>query len=186
MRGAREQGSAIVESAIILPLIALIVFGIVEVGFLFRSATVVNSATRSGARLAAAQYGAASPGNQLATMNNVVATVEKDLESRGSTDTPVQLWIYSADAAGNPPSGGFGACGSPCYVYTWDAGTGHFVYASGSWPSPAACGPVHDSVGVYVKVNHDPIGFASAFGSFTINEKTVMRLEPANTCPGGT
>src|SRR5207302_666665 len=55
-----DRGSALVEAAIILPVVALMIFGIVEIGFLFRSATIVSTSSRSGARLAAAQYGSAS------------------------------------------------------------------------------------------------------------------------------
>ena len=96
------------ESALVLPLLALMVFGIVELGFMFRSASIVNSSSRSGARLAAAQYSAAqTSATQAIVVDNVRQTVEKDLQSRGGTDTPLQLWVYKADANGNPPSGNF-------------------------------------------------------------------------------
>jgi Flp pilus assembly protein TadG len=189
-RGTRlkgDDGSALVEAAIVLPIVVLMIFGIVEIGFLFRSATIVSTSSRSGARLAAAQYGGASTvASQDNVMDNVRLTVEKDLTSRASDDTPIVLWIYKADVNGNPPSGNFASCGSPCYVYTWNAGTGHFTKTSGTWTTAVACGLAHDSVGVYVKATHLPIGFTSTFGAFNINERTVMRLEPSNTCPSGT
>ena len=173
----------------ILPVLVLMVFGIVEIGFLFRSATIVSTSSRSGARLAAAQYGSAGTTTaQNTVMDNVRLTVEKDLTSRAGVDTPLDLWIYKADANGNPPSGNFTTCGSPCYVYTWNAGTGHFALSGGSWTTPDACGTDHDSVGVFVRATHRPIGFGSVFGNFTIKESTVMRLEPAGAtvCPSGT
>jgi hypothetical protein len=188
-----DRGSALVEAAIVLPIVVLMVFGIVEIGFLFRSATIVSTSTRSGARLAAAQYGSATtPEAQLAVIDNVRLTVEKDLVSRAGVDTPQDLWIYQADANGNPvggdTSGAFSSCGPNCYKYSWDASTGHFGVPSGSWSSPNACGINHDSVGVFVRATHKPIGFSSVFGAFTIKEQTVMRLEPAGTtvCPSGT
>jgi hypothetical protein len=184
-----DRGSALVEAAIVLPVVVLMIFGIVEIGFLFRSATIVSTSSRGGARLAAAQYGSATTTSaQNTVMDNVRLTVEKDLVSRAGVDTPVDLWIYKADANGNPPSGNYTTCGSPCYVYAWNAGTGHFALSSGSWPSPNACGLTHDSVGVFVRATHKPIGFSSVFGTFTIKEQTVMRLEPAGAtlCPSGT
>lgn len=172
-----------------LPVVVLLIFGIVEIGFLFRSATIVSTSSRNGARLASAQYGSQKTlANQNSLMDNVRLTVEKDLTSRAGVDTPVVLWIYKADANGNPPSGNFSSCGSPCYVYTWNAGTGHFTYASGTWTTAVACGATHDAVGVFVRVTHKPVGFTSAFGTFTISEDTVMRLEPDTTssCKSGT
>ncbi len=100
-RATGDDGAALVEAAIILPFLVIMVFGIVELGFLFRSAAVANTSTRSGARLAASQYGSAtnatSQGN---VVDNVALTVERDLANRGGTDTPVQLWIYKSDANG--------------------------------------------------------------------------------------
>jgi Flp pilus assembly protein TadG len=187
-RARGDRGSALVEAALILPVVALMVFGIVEIGFLFRSATIVSTSTRNGARLASAQYGGASGSTaQANVMNEVRLTVEKDLGSRAGVDRPVSLWIYRANSSGKPPSGNFTSCGSPCYVYNWNSATGHFALASGAWASPDACGITKDSVGVFVKATHSPVGFGSTFGAFTIAENTVMRLEPAisATCPTG-
>ncbi len=183
-----DRGAALVEAAIVLPFIILVVFGIVELGFLFRSAAVVNGSTRSGVRLAAANYGSASTGaSQTSVIDNVRLTVEKDLSTRAAVDTPAYLWIYKSDASGNPPSGNFGTCGTPCWVYTWNAGTGHFQLASGAWASPVVCGTTHDAVGVYVRVRHAPIGFTSFMGTIDITEHSVMVIEPPNpnTCPQG-
>ena len=173
------------ESAIVLPFLAVMVFGIVELGFLYRSAAVVNSATRSGARLAAAQYaGAQTAGTQDIVVDNVRLTVEKDLQSRATTDTPVQLWVYKADVNGNPidTMPAFSACNTECFVFTWNTGAGRFDPPSGGWASPDGCGKVIDSVGVWLQVTHVPLGFTSAFGTVTLKEKTVMRLEPRSDC----
>jgi Flp pilus assembly protein TadG len=186
-----DHGSALVESAIVLPFLALMVFGIVELGFLFRSATIVNNSTRSGARLVASQYGSAkTSANQLNVVDNAALTVEKDLASRGGTDTPVQLWIYQADTNGFPiGKTNYNSCAAPCFIYTWQlvSGTFHFVRQSGSWTGPVVCGTSHDTVGVYVRLTHAPIGFTNFLGNLTISERTVMQLEPPNpnSCPQG-
>lgn len=187
-RANGDDGAALIEAAIILPFLVLLVFGIVELGFMFRSAAVTNTSTRTGARLAASQYGSATTSaSRLNVVDNVALTVERDLSSRGSTDTPSQLWIYQSDVNGFPPSHNFTTCADPCFVYTWNAGTGHFVRQSGSWDNPVVCGPSHDSIGVYVRVSHAPIGFSNFLGTLTLNEHTVMTLEPPNpnNCPTG-
>ena len=190
-----DRGTALIESAIILPFLVLMVFGIVELGFLFRSASVVNTSTRSGARLAAAQYASARkvPASQLNVITAVRQTVEKDLSARAGVDTPVDLWIYKADPNGvpfkaKPSDPDFGTCTDPCFVYKWDpsASPPQFVLqAGGGWPDPVVCGISHDSIGVFVRVQHSPIGFTNFLGTLTINEHSVMVLEPPNPndCP---
>jgi hypothetical protein len=190
-RGGRrisgDHGSALVESAIIVPFLVILVFGIVELGFLYRTASIVNSSSRSGARLAAAQYsGAQTAPTQNTVVENVRLTVEKDLQSRATTDTPIQLWVYKADGNGNPPPGDFASCATNCFVMPWIPATGHFASplnaSLGSWPTPDGCGKVVDSVGVWLQVTHVPLGFSSVFGTVTLKEKTVMRLEPRTNC----
>ena len=174
-----DRGTALIESAIVLPFLALMVFGIVEIGFLYRSASVVNAASRSGARLAAAQFSMAqTPALQAPVLDNIRLSVEKDLQSKSSVDTPVDLWVFKTDSNGDPSSG----CGANCFQATWNSGTGHFNTLSGSWPTPDGCGQVIDSIGVLVHVTHAPIGFSSAFGNIELREKTVMRLEPRTDC----
>lgn len=184
-----DRGSALVEAAFVVPVILLLVAGIVEYGFLFRSASVTSTATRSGARLAAANYPSADAATQPAVIDAVRQAVEKELSSRHGSDTPVDLWIYKADTSGSPPSGNFSSCGSPCFTYTWNSVSKQFSSVSGAWPAPVVCGDVHDSIGVFVRMEHKPIGFSVVFPTFTVKERTVMRLEPpappADPCPGG-
>ncbi|HEV3225563.1 MAG TPA: TadE/TadG family type IV pilus assembly protein [Acidimicrobiales bacterium] len=182
-----DRGSALVEAAIALPFLVIMVFGIVELGFLFRSASVVTSSTRSGVRLMAAQYGSATTsGNQANVLTAVRQTVEKDLSNRASDDTPAVLWIYKADpSTGLPLNGDFSSCSAPCIQYTWTGS--QFGSPSGSWAAPNVCGSNHDTVGVFVRMTHSPIGFNNFFGTLTINEHAVMALEAPNpnTCPVG-
>lgn len=48
-----QRGQALVEFALILPLLLLLVFGIIQFGFIFHAYLTVNEAAREGARLAA-------------------------------------------------------------------------------------------------------------------------------------
>ncbi len=50
MRWNSEKGAAVVEFAVVLPLLLVIVFGIVEFGFLMYNQAMITNAAREGAR----------------------------------------------------------------------------------------------------------------------------------------
>jgi Flp pilus assembly protein TadG len=50
MRWNSEKGAAVVEFAVVLPLLLVIVFGIVEFGFLMYNQAMITNASREGAR----------------------------------------------------------------------------------------------------------------------------------------
>jgi len=52
-RRRRERGASLVEFALVVPLLLLIVFGIMEAGWLFAQQVEVRNAAREGARIAA-------------------------------------------------------------------------------------------------------------------------------------
>jgi Flp pilus assembly protein TadG len=52
-----ERGAALVEFAVVLPLFVVLVFGIMESGWLFAQQVELRNATREGARLAVVDYG---------------------------------------------------------------------------------------------------------------------------------
>ncbi len=167
-----------VEAAIVMPLLMLLVFGIIEWGLAFLSATSTNSAARSGARTASALTQNTSYAQQ------AVLAVEQNLKGALPFATPEELWIYrvpasATDDSGFPEGQTSFVCGANCIKYTWN-GTS-FSLSSGSWPaaSQVACGAAtgFDSVGVYLKVRHNFV--TNFFGSSKqIAEHTVMRLEP--------
>lgn len=173
---AADRGAALVEAAMVTPLLVLLVFGIIEFGLLFKDTSSVAAAAASGARTAATQ--ARTNGYQ----DNVAAAVTGALSSVGAT--PQELVVYRVEKNGlNQPvnwsSAQITGC-STCYKFTWSGG--QWVPSGGSgWAAAAqqACGPVAttDYVGVWIKARHDML--TGMFGSArTITEKTVMRLEP--------
>lgn len=186
-RVADDRGTALIEATFVFPVVILIIFGIIELGYLFRSASVVNSASRSGARVASTLYPAAScaactAADQAAALQEVRKTVEQDLAAKGGDDTPQELWIYKANSTGFPDAlSDFSACATNCAkFFNWN-GT-NFTGASGTWPSPDACGQTIDTVGVYVRVLHTPLASSAILGTKAIGERTVMRLEPRADC----
>lgn len=52
-----ERGAALVEMAMILPVIVLLLFGVIEMSWLFAQANDVRHGAREGARLAAVNWG---------------------------------------------------------------------------------------------------------------------------------
>jgi hypothetical protein len=175
-RARGERGTALVEAAFVLPVVIIVALGIIELGLLFRSASVTTASSRSGARLASASYGntpvasincTATP---TSTPCQVAKTVESDLNGLQAWATPLEMWIYKS-ASGDPAGG---TCGTNCMKFTWSSGA--FVYTSGTWTTPDACGAAIDSVGVVVKVKHNSLTGVGI--SRNIQQKTVMRLEP--------
>ncbi len=107
-----------------------------------------------------------------------------------AADEPVEMWIYRANTAGYPESGGFSSCTTHCIKYTWVPSTRTFDTASptgGGWAytTQNACNTTNwDSVGVYVKLNHKFL--TKLFGAqINLADHAVFRLEPAPTqlCP---
>jgi Flp pilus assembly protein TadG len=50
-RGRDQRGAVAVEFALIMPILLLLVFGIIEFGYMLNRSTVVNNASRDGARV---------------------------------------------------------------------------------------------------------------------------------------
>jgi Flp pilus assembly protein TadG len=60
-RAPRERGQAMVEMAIVLPVLAILLFGLIQFGLLFRDYLALVDAVRAGARVAAVSRGADDP-----------------------------------------------------------------------------------------------------------------------------
>ena len=199
-----EQGSVIVEAAIIIPLLVILTFGCIEFGLAFRDSAAVAASTRSGARIAAAMPGVA--GNQSATppvdgfqdaARKAVNDALKDLTKA----QPVELVIFKA----NPTTGlPIGQTGTPnydtctqCYRYQWFSSSKSFSTCTTLTPActntpwvagPAstsgtqlndACNGVTDAIGVYVRAQQPFV--TGLWGTKTYDHVTVMRLEPVGS-----
>jgi Flp pilus assembly pilin Flp len=175
MRRARrgEDGAAAVEFALVLPVLVLLLFGIIEFGMTFRDSLTVTSATRSGVRTASSLP--RSPTFNDATMKAVTRAVS------GLPNGAVQeLWVYQAGANGFPLSrSDFSSGCSSCTIWQWSDATKTFVSPSPIWNEGTqdACADSAQSVGVFLKVNHDFV--TGIFGDdVTLTDHTVMRFEP--------
>jgi hypothetical protein len=86
-----ERGASLVEFAMVLPLLLVLVFGIMEAGWLFAQLTETRNAAREGARLAVVDFGTAS---QVALETCDRAVLSSDgavvtIESSGDVTDPI-------------------------------------------------------------------------------------------------
>ncbi|MBV8690293.1 MAG: pilus assembly protein [Actinobacteria bacterium] len=192
-RGRGERGTAVVEAAILTPVVFTLLFGLLEFGWSMHSKLSISNMALSGARTATTQ------GDDPYTDYNVLQSVAK--ASGGMPRSEIQyIVVYRASgptdhvpsscAAGTSSAAGSTAVGS-CNVYTAasiNLGTSSFGGGSTAvdryW-SPLsrdakATSPTNtngpDYVGVYVKVFHKNI--TRLFGSgYTFTDDTILRIE---------
>lgn len=196
-----------VEAAFVTPVFFLLIFGIIEFGFLFRNYLAVSNAASQGARAASvAGDDADADFFTLRSLQHGLAAIDlQDLET---------LVIYEASGPDDPPPanciGPSGASQAPsagqrgCNVYNAfslslglveDDGAGgtqptnNFGCVPATGTDPASVDivfcptdrdprlPDPDYIGVYVAVNHQMI--TGFFGQTrTLTDSKVIRLEP--------
>ena len=182
----RERGAALVETAILIPLVILVTFGLIEFSSAYQSSSTAASTARSAARTASAE---AMLGGYATDAGAAAATALQNVPA----DEPIEMWVYRANDKGYPGADGlttFSTCSTKCIKYNWVKATRKFDVASpsgGGWAAGTqkACSPADwDSVGVFVKLRHKYI--TNLFGSsIDLTDHAVFRLEPAPTqlCP---
>lgn len=178
-RSRGERGAALVEAAIVFVPLCIILFGIIEYGFIFKDSLTLSSATRAGARTASAEP------RETSFFDDTVSAVAR-AASAAKFKTGDRLFIYSANSSGLPASGSDTSCTTSCIGYVWN-GSGFTQSGGSGWPisTQNAClgDPAMSSVGVILELHHDAItGF---FKNMVLRERTVMRLEPLEqNCKG--
>ncbi len=177
-----ERGAAIVEMALLLPILLMLVLGVFELGAVFKSYLTTSNAAREGTRLLSAR-GTDELADCLAVVKAVEAlTLANNLddleyieifEARPSDGSDVPGTVNrNTYAAGDPadctPTPG--TCGSwTCTVQQPPASRSALVGAS---TSP-------DLIGMRIVYTHRWLsGFPPFRGSVEINEQTISRLEP--------
>ncbi len=204
-RARREDGAVAVEAALVLPILVILVFGIIEFGFVLRDYAGVSSLVRSGARIASTgadhgpgtcETGIGAPPCTSTSSPALAQEAADAIQRSGSATNPDQIdfiLVYKANSKGFP-----GAetnttmpndCTSTpnCVRFTWRASLDTFKYSSGSWDSKSisACFPGSptnpmDRVGIYMQATHKML--TGLFGtSLTLTDRAVMDFEPLAT-----
>lgn len=168
---AGERGAALVEAAILMPVVLLIVFGAIEFSSMFKDAATLSSAARAGGRTASAEP--RNP-NMPADTAAAVSTALSSLPA----NSPQELWVYDATTSTAKP----GSCTGSCVSFSWDQGTKSFSQPSGdgSWVnSQNVCGAGGNWARVGVWVNADHVFVTKLFGAKkTLTSTGIFRVEP--------
>lgn len=177
-----DRGASMVEAAVVTPVVFAMLFGIIEVGMLFKDYLGTQAMIRAGVRIASA-----SPRTTTYAQDTV-----NEVQRKATVLDPTsiqQLWVYKANADDDFPWGrsDFADCGT-CVKFTWSAVSKKFVPQSSTWPAtsqnactPAAGGPP-DRIGVYARVAHPSM--TGVIRSTTISEAAAMSLEPSPALTG--
>lgn len=195
--GSGRRGAVIIETALVAPLLILIVLGIVEMVFLRQDDAALSSLVRAGGRSAASalvehpsqsiqpsQFCTAprcSVHNAPALADAAAAAIEQT-HAALPKDAIEELWVYKANPQGYPGDAGnthFGSCVDSCVVYRWSPEHHAFDYVSGTWRADDinACPDAEDNVGVYLKANHSfPAGLFAR--GVDISDHAVFSFEP--------
>jgi Flp pilus assembly protein TadG len=191
----RERGAALTEFAIILPVIAVLLCGLVEFGFAWQDKMTVESAVRAGARTGS------SLGTQRLTDYSIIEGVKSALNDIGITNVQYVVVYKSSTVDGAVPAACSGSAPTSqsgiCNVYTGaqlqtltqasftSTGTAPNETCASSAPDRFWCPTSRediqsagtDFVGVWVKASHPTV--TKFFGSsITMTASAVMRIEP--------
>src|SRR6476659_6960523 len=119
-RARGERGAALVETAILIPVVLMITFGLIEFSSAYQSSSTATAASRRAARTAAAEA-------LLPTFATDAAAAAATALKQVPADEPVEMWIYRANTAGYPESGSFSSgCTTHCIKYAWVPSTRTF------------------------------------------------------------
>jgi Flp pilus assembly protein TadG len=169
MRGLRirrknpnaQRGQALVELAVIVPVLMLMIGGVVEFGFLFAADMTIESASREGARTAAALGNYGTEGHCPDTLSEtnvdptILSTVQTALTRSGVDLSGVGVNVYRANANGDPTG--------DLNSYVWNGFA--FIKTGGKWD---ACGR-HD--GTFAGGQYDQVGVEI---SYTYHSRTGL------------
>jgi Flp pilus assembly protein TadG len=150
MMGAHERGAEAVEFALVVPIFLLLVFGVVDFGYMINHDTMVNNASREGAR-----QGALDP-----VANDIKCTVRRALST-------VEAVGVAADCAPSPT----------LITVTVTCRKPDNTSCSGTFPTDVASG---GTVIVKVDYLHSwitPVGSTVHPGVMTLSKTTEMRIE---------
>ena len=175
IRKSKEQGSTLVEFAVIFPLIIMLVMGIAEFSLAFKDWLTINHASREGARAGA------TAANDISADMQVLNAIEEAVTG-GDLNSIVDVKIKDPDGVQSTTytyTGNVICAWTPCP----DPYAGPNLYDPPYFPpnylpeSRDVTAPKPGRLQVSVTLNHQ--WFTGFFGSTsTWTADTIMRLEP--------
>lgn len=176
---------AVLEAAFVTPVFFLLIFGVVELGLTMNDYLAVANTVRAGSRVASAS------GDDLYADYGIIQRVEAE-SSALPRSSIVRIVVYKASALGEKPTATCQA-GTPvtgvCNVYTtaaFDKTKAQFGCLTTETLDKSWCpttrkvtltGTGPDYVGVWMKVNHQPIT-KMFVTTQTLSDQSVIQLEP--------
>jgi len=186
-RAHKDRGAAIVEMALLLPILLMLVIGIFELGGAFKSYLTTSNAVRDGTRILSARgtdeagdciallkaTDALSLGNNLSRVDEIRIFQASPNTGEEIAGTVNRYWGLSgspSDCDSTPPNCGAWLCEIQQESFERNALVGEDV-------SP-------DLIGMQIVYRHDWFtGFPPFRGSIIIDEQTISRLEPEGFAP---
>jgi len=171
MKARREHGAVLVETALFLPILMVLVFGVIEFSSAFQASSILADATRAAGREGGAQGGrdANPPDEPLDYVDFVADAGSIVLQRLPNGAHPEFMMVYKANDDGYPGASGNTtlnfttlqdcAVSDECIELTWDDDDKRFVRSGGSWP-PAdheRCVQPYDRIGVAIFMSFEPL-----------------------------
>lgn len=174
-RAKPESGATLVEFALVLPILLLVLISIFEIGAAFRNYLTASYMTREGARMSA--FLGTHINADCDMITGLAATM-----SAGDIARLNNIQIFRADSAGNQVM-----ADTNTFTFTGADPTNCAHWSSVvNWPSTSrqtdvsSTGtPPLDVIGVRLTITQSWMtGFPPYSGNYTINENTIVRMEP--------
>jgi Flp pilus assembly protein TadG len=123
MKRERQSGAAVVEFALVLPVLFLVLFGAVQFGWLMNNYLLLTQAAAVGARLLASERGYTTPySDTTAAVHAATATLKNTLaitvQIGGTTCTSDSTCASALGTETQPPATGTQASVSLSYAFT--------------------------------------------------------------------
>jgi hypothetical protein len=198
LRKRRDRGATLVETAVVLPLVILLAFGVIEFGLAWRDVNTMErslqTAGRTGSGLGRSRYAdyetLRSLSASLAGMSGaeVSRVIIYDVPPGSDGEVPQDCLdvvpspsatrgvsglcnVYSAEQANQAnPGAGFRDDGSGSCAGSWDA---NFCPITRD-DSP----PNTSTIGVFVEISYRPVTNLIPGPTFAIDERAVFAVEP--------
>jgi Flp pilus assembly protein TadG len=185
--GRATSGQALTELALLAPVIAIMLLGIVELASAVGAKMDLQAATAQGARIGAIEGNAGVSCMPPATTTvPTTNTVDMDMvnaitSTRGINPNNIQqIQIYKADPNGAP-------IGNYINTYTRSSTPAFVTPTTFNWPfCLRSMGDPADSLGVHVTYTYHPPISLPGFSTITMDDQTVQRINPNksyNPCP---